>query len=275
MSARGKSQAKEPSENVVSLPRSPGRPKGSKNRRTKAVEALWDPIARRMGRKLEKRFNAELEKGDNCDLSFCLGFFKEASGYAWGQPTRRSEVSGPDRNPIQTEVTNAIASDNRELARRLALIFSRASPKAHLAASEAATSNFSESLNGAPPLQDALEADLRRDAPTDEKASPESSEATGGAFGPAPPPEGQSLWFDVLEVRNVGPVREGLPYMYAVRRGEKEIKRGNWDTSLAQARKLIGEPLPPGRLTETRPDSAVLRPSLTREQRSTERGIHP
>ena len=55
--------------------------------------------------------------------------------------------------------------------------------------------------------------------------------------------------------------------MYVVRRGEKEIKRGSWDTSLAQARKLIGEPLPPGRLVETRPDGAVLRRS-PREQRS-------
>ncbi len=129
MTTKGKSQAKEPSENVVSMPRSPGRPKGSKNRRTKAVEALWDPIARRMGRKLEKRFNAEIEKGDDCDLNFCLGFFKEASSYAWGQPTRRSEASGLDVvNPIHSEATNAIAGDNRELARRIALIFSRALP---------------------------------------------------------------------------------------------------------------------------------------------------
>ncbi len=61
-----------------------GRKKGSKNVRTREVAAVWDPIARRMGRKLEKRFNAELKKGDDCNLSFCLGFFKEASGYAWG-----------------------------------------------------------------------------------------------------------------------------------------------------------------------------------------------
>ncbi len=72
---------------------------------------------------------------------------------------------------------------------------------------------------------------------------------------------------DLLEVRNVGPCREGLPSMYTVRRGEKEIMRGNWDASLAQVRKLIGEPLPPGKLAETRPDGALPRPS-PREQRS-------
>jgi hypothetical protein len=217
-----------------------------------------------MGRKLEKRFNAEIEKGDNCDLSFCLGFFKEASGYAWGQPTRRSEVSGPDRNPIQTEVTNAIASDNRELARRLALIFSRASPQAHEVAFGAALFDLHESLNGAQPPQDALEADGHQ---ADEAKEPQL---------PPPPDQAESLWFGRdVEIRNLGPDRRGLPPLYALHRGEKELKRGSWDACLAQAKKLIGEPLPPGRLTETRPDSAVLRPSLTREQRSTERGIHP
>ncbi len=228
--------------------RGPGRPKGSKNKRTKEVEALWDPIARRMGRKLEKRFNAEIEKGDNCDLSFCLGFFKEASGYAWGQPTRRSEVSGPDRNPIQTEVTNAIASDNRELARRLALIFSRALPKAHLAASEAVTPNFCESLNGAQPLQDALEADLRQ---ADEPKEPRS---------PPPPGQGESLWFGRdLEIRNVGPVRDGLPPMYALHRGGQEVMRSNWDACLAKAEKLLdGVPLPEGKLADTRTEAVPL-----------------
>ncbi len=210
-----------------------------------------------MGRKLEKRFNAEIEKGDNCDLSFCLGFFKEASGYAWGQPTRRSEVSGPDRNPIQSEVTNVIAGDNRELARRIALIFAQASPQAHEAASEAAASDLCESLNGAPPLQDALEADLRQ---ADEPKEPRS---------PPPPGQGESLWFGGdLEIRNVGPVRDGLPPMYALHRGGQEVMRSNWDACLAKAEKLLdGVPLPPGRLTETRPDGALPRPS-PREQRS-------
>ncbi len=143
-----------------------------------------------------------------------------------------------------------------------------ASPRAHEAAASDAASNFSESLNGAQPLQDAQESDLRQDTLADEKASPESSEATGGAFGPAPPPQGKSVWFGLLEVRNVGPCREGLPSMYVVRRGEKEIKRGNWDASLAQVRKLIGAPLPPGKLAETRPDGALSWPSLPREQRS-------
>ena len=107
-------------------------------------------------------------------------------------------------------------------------------------------------------------ADVKRQI---EEAQTETAPAAEQSAEPKPPPEGKSLWFDLLEVRNVGPCREGLPSMYVVRRGEQEIKRGGWDASLAQVRKLIDEPLPPGRLTETRLDSALPRPSLTREQR--------
>ncbi len=102
-----------------------GRKKGSKNVRTREVAAVWDPIARRMGRKLEKRFNAELKKGDDCNLSFCLGFFKEASGYAWGKPA--SMIAGdPEGTPIEVEVE---VLDDRELARQTALILYRGDPK--------------------------------------------------------------------------------------------------------------------------------------------------
>ena len=102
-----------------------GRKKGSKNKRTREVAAVWDPIARRMGRKLEKRFNAELKKGDDCNLNFCLGFFKEASGYAWGKPTQM--IAGdPESESIELEVT---PRDVRELARQTALILYRADPK--------------------------------------------------------------------------------------------------------------------------------------------------
>ncbi len=100
-----------------------GRKKGSKNVRTREVAAVWDPIARRMGRKLEKRFNAELKKGDDCNLSFCLGFFKEASGYAWGKPTPMI-ADNPEGEPIETAVL-----DDREIARQTALILYRADPK--------------------------------------------------------------------------------------------------------------------------------------------------
>ncbi len=100
--------------------------------------------------------------------------------------------------------------------------------------------------------------------PAAEQTAPESAD---GSSEPEPPPEGQSLWFDLLEVRNVGPCRKGLPDMFALHRGGQEVMRGSWDTSLAQASKLIGEPLPPGRLVETRPDGALPRPS-PREQRS-------
>ena len=74
-------------------------------------------------RKLEKRFNAELKKGDDCNLSFCLGFFKEASGYAWGKPTPMI-ADDPEGEPIEREVL-----DDREIARQAALILYRADPK--------------------------------------------------------------------------------------------------------------------------------------------------
>ena len=107
-----------------------GRRKGVGNKRTKEVEAVWDPIARRMGKKLEKRFNEELAKGDKANLNFCDSFFAKAAGYAWGQPTKRSEISGRDGGPIQKQTqileasqrvaeTFAAAADSEDPAERL------------------------------------------------------------------------------------------------------------------------------------------------------------
>ena len=79
MSTPGKPQAKELPENdptVVPLePRGRGRPKGSRNRVKKEVAVLFDPVARKMTRKVAKRLDEELERGDKANLDFVVKIY--------------------------------------------------------------------------------------------------------------------------------------------------------------------------------------------------------
>ena len=105
---------------VIELPRKPGRPKGSRNRVKKQVAQVFDPVARRMTRKLEKRFDEELAKGSDCNLDFCQKLYTTACSYAWGQPVKRNEISGPEGGP------QVIEQHRFEAAQRVAEVFSSA-----------------------------------------------------------------------------------------------------------------------------------------------------
>ncbi len=83
-------------------PRPPGsgRQPGTKNRRTVEVERAYHPIVRRMAKKLETRFNLEMQRGDKCNLDFAMKFFTLAAGYAYGRPVDRTQLTGAAGGPL-------------------------------------------------------------------------------------------------------------------------------------------------------------------------------
>jgi len=164
---------------------------------------------------------------------------------------RSQEVTGDPDKPTEVEATPL---DDRELARQVALILYRAAPRPLTVASEAAASDF----RGTQPPQGALEAEGHQITPDTGKVAQEPcNEST---ISPPPPGRGKSLWFGRnLEIRNVGPVRDGLPPMYVLHRGGQEVMRSNWGLCLAKAEKLLdGVPLPKDKLADTRTETVPL-----------------
>ncbi len=249
-----------------------GRPKGSMNKTTRlAKEAISEAephqfLIRVMeGRKFRRAGTEGARKTTDCYPTLHESISAAELLLRKIVPDLKSqELTGDPDKPIG--LVNGESMSNFETARRIALIFGRAGFVLNTDQARGAA-DLQAVISDAGGPADGSNGFLGPDTPAGEKAASESGEATDSTSGPEPPSKGKSLWFDRLEVRNVGPCREGLPSMYVVHRGEKEIKRGSWGASLAQVRKLIGKPLPPGRLAETRPDGALPRPS-PREQRS-------
>ncbi len=96
------------------------------------------------------------------------------------------------------------------------------------------------------------------------EAAPVSLEGDDEAVE-TPPPSNKSVWFDRVEVRNVGPIRDGLPDTFCVRRDSQDLRRGSWEICLELVRKLLGDPLPKGQILETTKDDAIW-PSLRTDQ---------
>jgi hypothetical protein len=202
-----------------------------------------------MGKKLEKRFNEELAKGDKANLNFCDSFFAKAAGYAWGQPTKRSEISGRDGGPIlkQTQILEASqrvadafaeAADSEDPAEKMndESIGAASAINFVLAAKEAAQRAAGEHL--APSrLNGAAKPEASVAAPED---SPESFD---GPVDPVPPQPGQTVAFLETDFRIVGlePDRPNLPPMFALHGSAGLMCRGNWGHVLGQAKKRAGE----------------------------------
>ena len=72
------------------VPRRPGRPRGSKNRTTVAVEAAMRPLERHAKRTLKELMAPEKE------AAIRLKAAELVLAYRFGRPRQRSEFSGPD-----------------------------------------------------------------------------------------------------------------------------------------------------------------------------------
>lgn len=98
MNDLGNSQANEAEEsgNPEAQPRPRGRPRGSKNTRTK----LGNEFLRSLGPKAKKRL-ADMLAGDDADLAYKAA--TTVLEYTFGKPVQAKEISGPDGGPVQNE----------------------------------------------------------------------------------------------------------------------------------------------------------------------------
>ncbi len=93
---------------AVPLPRRPGRPKGSKNRRTRLGSEYLNALNFRAKRRLRQII-------DGGDDELALRAATLVLAYSFGKPVEVKEISGPGGGPIATKEV-----DDREFARLVA-----------------------------------------------------------------------------------------------------------------------------------------------------------
>jgi hypothetical protein len=232
-------------------PKGSGRAKGTPNRRTIEVEKAFSPIAKRMAKKLEKRVEEELAKGDACNLDFCQKFFTTAAAYAYGKPRERRELTGADGGPIeqQTQIF--------ETAERVVTAFAEVADKddpaealddQSLGAVQAinfitAQREAAERKNGVPAHIPALVEERAPEATSPAQESVEEGEEPAG--DPEPPDVGCTIAFLEHELRILAcpPDRPNLPPVYELRGRGGLLHRGPFDVVLEKARKQLGSNL--------------------------------
>jgi hypothetical protein len=217
-----------PADNVVSLKRSPGRPKGVPNKATKEIRA----IAAKHGRKAIRQLYQLMTTSEN--EATRMRAATELLDRGYGRPTQTTEVSGPDGAPIQsqqmtidvsariadvfasvaeqTDPANNLGGD--ELRAVQAINFLQASRDAAMA-----TPTAGGSTTGSPPIPGAAPASLSQARQDDLVHTPET------APSPAEPvvldvPEtlepGSELIVAGFTIRCRAPMREGLPVFLEV-----------------------------------------------------------
>ena len=268
---------------VVELPlsRGPGAPKGRpkpvgsgrrpgvKNKVTREIRVLAGKYSLRALRHTWKLAQ------EAQDQTVQLKALELLLAYAHGKPSQTTLIGGDGGDPLKLQQVQDLMADPEETARRVSLLLYAGDPNYRAAADAEREArnrggrqdNFPESFNGARAPADESDGSEGSDTPDGETASQQTPEGAEESTEPTPPPEGKSLSFGAIAIRNDGPQRPGLPPTFAVCRAGLAIQQGNWAVCLALAEKLVGPPLPPGKLAETRPDGALSWPS-PREQRS-------
>lgn len=243
-----------------------GRRKGSKNQRTIDVQQAYGPAAGRMAKKLEQRFNEEMEKGAKANLDFCYKVWRDMAAYAYGRPTERREVSGPDGGPIERH-THLV-----ETSQKIAAVFGQinngdgkpidgiAEQLGDSALGAVQSISYLMAARAAQASRDARSAPaeprpLPRPAVAAVPSEPEPTPVPAQPVEPTPPPIHHALSFveSALSVVARSPDREGLPPCYELRRGTMLLRRAAWDVVLAEARKQSGGDLGPWLVQEPRP----------------------
>ena len=193
-----------------------GRKPGSRNRVTKEIAE----IAQKHGKSIVDGLVKEFKSTEDLDVKVKIASLVLSYGY--GQPTKRSEVSGPDGGPIlrQTQVLEA--------SQRVADTFAAA------ADSDDPAERLDDESLGAVQAVNFITAAREAQARIRVKAGPETAEVTGalpaepepraepipdpGPVKPTPPSPGCTLAFMDSGLRIVGlnPDREGLPPIFAL-----------------------------------------------------------
>ena len=255
-------------------PAGSGRQKGTRNRVTKEIAE----IAQKHGKVIVDGLVKEFKTTDDLDVKVKIASLVLSYGY--GQPTRRSEVSGPDGSPIQQQ------TEILESAQRIAQVFAEVSDKDSpgevmgdeslgaimsinfvTAQREAAQHARNPVRTSTPPAVDtAPDPSSQPEEPIPDVETPQAD--------PEAPPEGHTLSFveGTLCIVGCPPDRDGLPPVYEVRtNGGSMVRRSNFDTALELVRKHAGGDLGRWVLQEPRPQPGFSRP----DQHALRQPVHP
>jgi hypothetical protein len=240
---------------VIDLPRRPGPPPGtpktpgsgrkvgSRNRVTKEIAE----IAQKHGRSIVFGLVKAFKETDDLDVKVKIAALVLSYGY--GQPTRRSEISGPDGGPIQKQ------TQILEASQRVADVFAAAADSA-----DPAEQLNDESL-GAVQAVNFITAAREAQGRIRVKAGPATDALTSplpaapeprtepipdpDPVKPVPPRPGCTLAFLETDFRIVAlpPDRPNLPPIFALHGSAGMMRRGSWDVVLAEAKKHAGDDL--------------------------------
>ncbi len=242
-------------------PKRGGRPRGSLNKATRDVRIAAQKYTQRALTVITRL--AEQSNDPRVQLQAAV----ELLDRAHGKPAQTQLVGGAGGDPVRLQQMQDLMEDPKETARRVKLLLCLGDPNYRAAADAERDArnrggrqdNFAESFNGTQAPAGESDGSKGTDTPDGETASQQTPERAEESTEPEPPSEGKSVWFGLLEVRNVGPCREGLPSMFALHRGGQEVMRSSWVACLAKAEKLLdGVPLPKGKLADTRTETVPL-----------------
>ncbi len=226
-----------------------GRKPGGRNRVTTEIAE----IAQRHGKTIVAGLVKAFKETDDLDVKVKISSLVLSYGY--GQPTRRSEISGPDGSPIQKQ-TQII-----EASQRVVEVFAGAADKGGDNPAEVLDDqslNAIQAVNflvGQREAAQGLTGESRGPVLSDSAAQPEApvevSESVPDPVSdpvevdpkPVPPQPGEVLAFleHDLRIHGLAPDRPNLPNCYALHNSGGLMCRGNWDHVLEQAKKRAGE----------------------------------
>ncbi len=233
-----------------------GRRPGGRNKVTKEIAE----IAQKHGEKIVNGLMKEFKETDNADLKVKIA--QLVLSYGYGQPTKRSEVSGPDGGPIQKQ--ELIINASERVAAAFADVVDADDPAKALDDQGLNAIQAVNFLVGQREAAQGLTGESRGPVLSNSAAQPEApvaapesaAESMPDPIRPVPPQPGQVLAFLEHDLRIVGlePDREGLPPLYALHGSAGLMCRGNWGHVLEQAKKLAGNDL--GAFVTQQPRSA-------------------
>ena len=258
------------------VPRKPGRPKGlpkpptsgrkrgTRNRVTREIAE----IAQKHGKAIVAGLMKEFKATDDLDVKVKIASL--VLSYGFGQPTRRSEVSGPDGGAIQQQ-TQIIEASQR-VAAAMAEVAHEEDPAEAMgdeALGATQAINFvlaqreAAQRRGAPVAPTPAPApDVAVEAPQPAQESVEEPEEPAG--DPEPPPEGCTVAFITsdLSITALPPARPGLPLTYELKSRGRLMRRAAWEVVLELARKQVGADLGPFVATGPQPQAGTVAPQV-------------
>lgn len=253
-------------------PRPRGRPKGSKNKRTKAVEDAMRPLEPRAKRCLKELLDSD-------DEAIRLKAAELVYAYRYGKPKHRSELSGVDGAPIRQETQ--IIEASKRVAQVMAGAANKNEPKEALGdeglrAAQALNYLHARMESAESPKPLLAPTTPTQNAKVTQRPSVDSVDPICDLTPPEPPSVGSTLRFQNSDWHILGrpPQRPGLPNRYELRCATGLVCGGTFDHCLTKLRQRMGEDLGDWSIQEPTPEPDLSRPDQHAAKRAVRPAVH-